>query len=230
MSREQQNISVRLAGSSSGIDGIVGEGDSVTSVGPDSGGNGSDLASANPGTIVIDPDELSGSGNGSSGDAGPGEPERRRRGRKPGSRNSSPKKAAALDINGLELMLFSTHAMLAALTSTEELGIDKDEAKTLAEAAAAVGRHYDMNVPAKTVDWYNLIMVAGTVYGPRISFLISKGRNRRAPAPKVETIIDVPKPLKARPAAPAPAPKPAAPKSDDGMVDIPGIGRIQRMN
>lgn len=63
----------------------------------------------------------------------------------------------------------SAHTMLAALTSVPELELDKSEAEKLGAGIVNVSRHYDIGATQKTIDWTNLIMVVGAVYGTRLA-------------------------------------------------------------
>lgn len=58
--------------------------------------------------------------------------------------------------------------MLAGLTSTPELALDKEEAHDLALAAAEVAKFYPAQVDPKVLAWFNLMLAAGVVYGPRV--------------------------------------------------------------
>lgn len=148
------------------------------------GGN-SDLGSLAPGAIFIDPASVgqnSGSDGGGSGDIA-SEP-RKRRGRKPGSRNT--KSAPSLDISGLEKILLSAHTMLAAVTSPVMV-IDGEEAKLMATGISNVARHYDVSATEKTLDWANLFMALGAVYGPRIMTMDWKRKPKAAAEKPTQT-------------------------------------------
>ncbi len=59
--------------------------------------------------------------------------------------------------------------MLAAITKVEELELDQNEAKRLAEAVTRVNKLYGGFVLSeKTMAWINLGMAGCTVYGPRM--------------------------------------------------------------
>ncbi len=165
-----------------------------------------DDAGSTDGLIIIDPASVGsgGSDNGSSTDT-TGEPVKRR-GPKLGSTRSTSKKGAALDINGVEAILFSAHTILAAISKTPEMALDQSEAKELAKGIANVSRHYDVSTTQKTMDIANLVMVAGMIYGSRIMAI----RNRK----KTE-----------RPARAANAPSPVAPQPEHGIT-IPGVGTM----
>lgn len=73
--------------------------------------------------------------------------------------------------------------MLAVLTKTQELAIDKTEAETLATGVANVARHYDIGgASQKTLDWFNLIQALALVYGTRLYAVRGKFRKK----PKVQ--------------------------------------------
>lgn len=136
------------------------------------------------GDLIIDPAAISagesaGSGGDSSGSS-TGEPIRKRRGRKPGSTNKN--KNAPLDINGLEAILLSSHALLAGIVAPQ-LKIDSDEAHQLATGISNVARHYDIGATEKTLDWCNLFMALGVVYGQRIMAIGMERRSKPKKAP-----------------------------------------------
>lgn len=144
----------------------------------DASDNDEDGAPTNPFTIgkpaapVVRPDDLASgdsSGNavaGNSGSSGTG----KRRGRKPGSTNKSKTKGEnRLTASALEGIFFHAHLALAAITSTPELQLDRDEAKQLADAAAEVQSHYETRIiDPKTLAWINLGLTGAKLYGPRI--------------------------------------------------------------
>lgn len=75
--------------------------------------------------------------------------------------------------------------MLAKLTKTAELQLDKDESKMLAEAIQSVASHYDFldAVSPEFVAWSNLASVAAFVYGPRVLAIMSN--RKKQPEPEV---------------------------------------------
>jgi hypothetical protein len=77
-----------------------------------------------------------------------------------------------------------------------EVELDKDEAKELTEALAAVNSFYGASVDPKIVAWFGVIGVAGKIYGPRVgAFMLRKKMEQAA---------------RQRPAMPTnPAPSPA---------------------
>lgn len=58
--------------------------------------------------------------------------------------------------------------MLAAMTKTEELALDREEAKELAKAIADVNAYYGKAIDPKIFAWIGLATVAGKVYAPRV--------------------------------------------------------------
>lgn len=157
-------------------------------VGANSGPIGTHGASGDPGaTIVIpgdaiDPDAPApGDATAASGDPAGSGP--KRRGRKPGSTNKSKAGASALDINGVEQILLSSHAMLAAMMGAPELLLDAKEANAVAVALNNVARHYDLSATQKTLDWINLAMILGGTYGMRAVMIYNRQR-KRGPSPQ----------------------------------------------
>jgi hypothetical protein len=116
-----------------------------------------------------------------------------------------------VDISGVEQLLFSIHAMGAAILKTPELAIQPAEAKALATAVAGVSRHYDVAIAAKTMDWINLFTALGMVYGPRLIVISGKARDKRPQRPA---------PQRAEQSQPAPE------TSATQGFDIPGVGRV----
>lgn len=59
--------------------------------------------------------------------------------------------------------------MLATLAKNPVLALSVEESQALAAGIVNVARHYDAGgMSQRAVDWVNLIMVAGSVYGSRI--------------------------------------------------------------
>jgi hypothetical protein len=58
--------------------------------------------------------------------------------------------------------------VLSAVTKNPLWALDDTEAKSLADAIRNATRHHDIAVAQKTVDYVNLAIVAGMVYGTRI--------------------------------------------------------------
>jgi len=120
----------------------------------------------------------------------------KRRGRPPGSGKpgsngttagktagkSASQKASPASVTGIEKLLFSIHAMAAAMIAPE-LAINDDEAKLLAGALADVGMHYGDNIDPRAVAWVGLIGTVGQIYGTRFfAWKIRKANeSKRAP-------------------------------------------------
>jgi hypothetical protein len=121
-----------------------------------------------PATITIEPEQFEGG-------------KRRGGGRPKGSKNATGKqstKEVSQDLSGL---LLSAHAMLAAIVKTPELEIDEAEAKRLGDAVARVNREFGVQIMSpKTAAVVNLIMAAGTVYGPRVIAMKNNSKRRKA--------------------------------------------------
>jgi hypothetical protein len=98
--------------------------------------------------------------------------------RKPRSPNKPKEgKVSQVDIGGIEALLFSVHTMLASSTQVPELLLAPEEAHQIATALANVQRHYAIEASAKAVDWANLMMVVGAVYGTRfVSYRLRTAR------------------------------------------------------
>lgn len=76
--------------------------------------------------------------------------------------------------------------MLARLTKVEEMKLDTEEAKMIAEALANVQQHYSVIVDPKYLAWMGLIGVCVTIYAPRIGVLImtKKAEGKRGKQPQ----------------------------------------------
>lgn len=130
-----------------------------TSVADDGAGT---IENIDPGSVDIERD----AGDvGTGSDAGTGD-QPKRRGRKPGS--AARKTGKTLDLNGVEGLLLSIHAGVAAITKIPEANLDKAEARSLAEGMNNVARHYDIGASQKAMDWANLVGICAMVYGSRM--------------------------------------------------------------
>ena len=159
------------------------------------------------GNITIDPAAVSRGDAGSdtgNGGGDPGAP--KRRGRKPGSGAGARKKAPPVSVDILSGTLHGIHSMLAAMLHIPELAIREDEAKTLAEAASAVSKYYDIGMSEKAMAWGNLGMCAALVYGPRL-FAMASAKKDHPPRPAPATV------------------KASAPRSEN-VVPIQGAGLV----
>lgn len=150
--------SERITNTDSGVDGNgdIGESDIDGSSGI--------------GAVEIDPEQLgefiaSGGANGDSGEP------RKRRGRKPGSKNAGRKKAEAT----IEPFILMAHQWAAVFLKTPELMLSSDEAKKLSEAYENFCEYHDVPVLSpKRLSEINMIAAIGLVYGPR--FVAVKNR------------------------------------------------------
>jgi hypothetical protein len=79
--------------------------------------------------------------------------------------------------------LLSIHLYAATHWRAPELELAPEEAKRLADASAAVARHYPMMSSQKTADWSMLAMCATSVYAPRAAAIWH--RTRSAPQPGI---------------------------------------------
>lgn len=140
------------------------------------------------GVDSIDPSALGDTGTGSAGNDNNGDdnrPEQRepraRRGRPKGSRKSAP-----LDLTDLKDIVVMAHSAAAIALSAPRLTIDEMEGEKLASAVQKVLRHYDLpDVASETKDWIGLMLVAGSVYGPRLaSYWADKNTPPPPPSPQ----------------------------------------------
>jgi hypothetical protein len=119
-----------------------------------------------------------------------GDTAKRKRGRPAGSGKSAGRKgkekAAPVSVKGIEKVLYSLHAMAAAALKVEELELDQDEAKLLAEAVTEVASYYNTTVDPKILAWAGLIGVCGQLYGPR--FAAYKMRKSFSDMPKKQAM------------------------------------------
>jgi hypothetical protein len=98
-----------------------------------------------------------------------GEPGKRKRGRPAGSKNATGKSTTKEVSEDLTSILYSLHAMGAAMLKTPELELTPDEAERLGKAVNRVNREYgNIVMPPKTAATINLLIVAGGIYGPRL--------------------------------------------------------------
>jgi hypothetical protein len=103
-------------------------------------------------------------------------------------RRSTGETESAQNLTGI---LLSLHMMGATLLKTPELELTEDEAAKLASAVARVNELCGgMVLPEKAAAWIQLIMVAGTIYGPRIIVIQAKGKQKKVEQEK-PVVLDV---------------------------------------
>lgn len=158
----------------------IGVADTDTIVDRDSNGLESDTNGVSGiGTVTIDPEQLGDYISGSDGSGDSGEP-RKRRGRKPGSKNGTGKKKAA---DSVEPFLIMAHQWAAVLLHTPEIALSEPEAKQLSDAYTNFCEYHDVPVLSpKRMSEINLIAACFVVYGPRFV----AARNRMKESKKVK--------------------------------------------
>lgn len=97
--------------------------------------------------------------------------------------------------------------MLAALLDIEELELDEDDAKKLADAVAEVQRQYAVAVDPKKMALINLAGVCGKIYGTSFIAWRARRKKERAKA-RLEVVPQAQPAPRAEPAA-APPRRPA---------------------
>lgn len=134
----------------------------------------------------IDPSTIGGTGGGSPGGTGSDGDDsqpRERRTRADAGKPRGSRKSAPLDLTDLKDILVLAHSAIAMAFSSPRIMIDDGEGEKLASAVQKVLRHYDLpDVASETKDWIGLVIVAGSIYGPRLA---SKwADDHTPPAPK----------------------------------------------
>jgi hypothetical protein len=166
--------------------GNLGGGNESDINGPNGADNGIGGEAVDPGTASNATTASVGTDGGNGDTGGDNRNGRKRRsdiGRKRGPRGGAKAKASGLEVNGLSAILYSGHAMLAGITSTAELALDKAEADQLAKAAADVAQFYDVGVSGKTLAWINLTQCVGMIYGTRLFAIRQRRQNDRMRRP-----------------------------------------------
>jgi hypothetical protein len=147
---------------SESVDGIADANQELDGTGnerePDTIGNSSSV-----GVVEIDPEQLgdyiAGNGAGAESDSGT----RKRRGRKPGTKNGRKKAEASV-----KPFLLMAHQWAAVLLKTPELMIDETEAQSLSDAYDVFCEHHEVPILSpKRMSEINLIAAMALVYGPR---------------------------------------------------------------
>lgn len=112
-----------------------------------------------------------------------GKPRKRRPNGQRGPVIVNGKAAQALpSVDALAGAIFALNATLAAVAKAPELGIDRDEARTLAKSAADVMILHGGSIDPRAMVWANLILAVGGVYGPRVGMLMMRKRAEKQEA------------------------------------------------
>jgi hypothetical protein len=98
-----------------------------------------------------------------------------------------------------------------------DFALDADEAKQYADALKLVADQYPYRMNPKLFAWFNLTMVMGMIYGPRLMVVAADNQKR----PKLVQPIRT---TEAAPAQPAP-PKPEQPASPITPPELPNFGK-----
>lgn len=160
---------------------------------PGENGNAS-IAGANPGEntggggVTVDPasiEKRADSGQPESGKRGPGRPAGS--GKKPGEKpaQARPQVQGQLDLTSINFTLFYTHSVLAQVTKTPEFALTEQESEKLGTACMNVLRHYNINTSQKAIDWGNLLITGGLIYGSKVHQ--ASERKKRAVKEKKES-------------------------------------------
>lgn len=72
--------------------------------------------------------------------------------------------------------------MLAGIIKTPELAFTEDESKRMATGMCNVARHYNVQMAEKTMDWVNLLMCCGMIYGGKFAAVNMRQKTQRAHA------------------------------------------------
>lgn len=139
-------------------------------------------------------------GSGGSG-AGNDDGQPRRRGRKPGSKNTPKGDTASLKGVDVADILVSIHQLLAVRFRKPILALAPEEAKQIDAAIKRVAVHYPLSVSQKSLDIGLLVYALADVYGTRAVAIMTgnDGVQGAQPAPQsgMETVLPF-----LRPAAP----------------------------
>lgn len=125
-------------------------------------------------------------GDGSGEKRKAGWPKGKKRGASKAGGNPIPGQQTPLDLDGISKLLYSCHAILAGISKTPEIEFSEDESKKLGAAIVNVGRHYNLAVAEKTMDWTNLLMCAGMIYGSKLIAIKMRKASDRAARPEPE--------------------------------------------
>lgn len=103
-----------------------------------------------------------------SGGSDPGDGEPKRRGRKPGSRNTSQKSEVSGAVGSFDLreILVSFHAMLAIRLKRPAIEITKEQAAKIQQAIKLVEKHHRISMSQKHMDYAMALWIIAEIYGP----------------------------------------------------------------
>lgn len=143
----------------------------VTTIIDNSDGDTNDTQDDESGIITVNPAEI---GDGTPGSDG--EP-RKRRGRKPGSKNKPRKETA----QNLTQLLYTIHMGLATISRTPEMNLDPEEAEEYSLAIQQLNEAYggEIIIPPKVMAWLNFGMCTGTIYGTRAVAIYNRKQDER---------------------------------------------------
>jgi hypothetical protein len=111
--------------------------------------------------------------------------EQRKRAEQPG--NPAPQKKAVHligDEKALSAGIYSVHELAAILLKDPDWELDEAESLKLAQALIKLQTIYPaIDVPLKTLVWFQLVIACGQVYGPRIIAKVKKAKPAPVAAP-----------------------------------------------
>lgn len=150
--------------SNAGIDGSIAEDEQPTN-GDGEHNEPNSNSAGRVSYVEIDPDKLgeyiNGGGATDGGDSGT----RKRRGRKPGSKNRTAAKKAE---DSVAPFLMMAHQWAAVFLKTPEIMLSQDEAKQLSDAYTNFCEYHEIPVMSdKRMSEVNMIIALAMVYGPR---------------------------------------------------------------
>jgi hypothetical protein len=111
---------------------------------------------------------------------------------KPTDNKAEAPRGVAVNINGVEKILFSIHTVVAAFTGIPELEIEEKEAKELSAAIAAVSAEYSFILDPKTAAWIELTRVCGVIYGPRAVSIWLRTQTEKKNTPQKQQTAQAP--------------------------------------
>jgi hypothetical protein len=168
--------------------GTVADDDSATVNDGTDSERDTERVSGGVGVVEIDPSELTeyierdSNGNGDSGEP------RKRRGRKPGTKNRTGSKKAA---DSVKPFLMMAHTWAAVFLKTPELELAESEAEQLNAAYANFCEYHEIPIfTAKRMSEINMVAALLLVYGPRFVAVRARHKEERkeAQAKKVISI------------------------------------------